>query len=149
MKTKNSSTLAVGIDVHKKRHYARVKIRQTRQIISPILKTYNSKRGLDFLLEKVNHFMEKYQAKGVIFALEPTGIYWKPLGYALHDRGCLVHLVNPVQVHYKRKEEDPAANKNDKIDPGLICDLVCDGKSNPAQEKPKGGATSARRASAP
>jgi len=133
MKTKNSPTLAVGIDVHKKRHYARVKIRETREIISPILKIYNSKRGLDFLLEKINHLMEKYQAKKVIFALEPTGIYWKPLGYALHDRGCLVHLVNPVQVHYKRKEEDPAANKNDKIDPGLICDLVCDGKSNPAR----------------
>jgi len=133
MKTKNSPALAVGIDVHKKRHYARVKIRETREIISPILKIYNSKRGLDFLLEKVNHLMEKYQAKGVIFALEPTGIYWKPLGYALHDRGCLVHLVNPVQVHYKRKQEDPAANKNDKIDPGLICDLVCDGKSNPAR----------------
>ena len=80
-----------------------------------------------------DHLMKKYQAKGVIFALEPTGIYWKSLGYALHDRGCLVHLVNPVQVHYKRKEEDPAANKNDKIDPGLICDLVCDGKSNPAR----------------
>jgi len=96
MKTKNSPTLAVGIDVHKKRHYARVKIRETREVISPILKIYNSKKGLDFLLEKANHLMEKYQAQGAIFALEPTGIYSKPLGYVLHDRGYLVHLVNPA-----------------------------------------------------
>jgi len=133
MKKKNSIALVVGIDVHKKRHYARVKNLETREIISPILKIYNSKKGLDFLLEKVKYLMKEHEAKEVIFALEPTGVYWKPLGYALHDRGYRVHLVNPVQVHYKRKEEDPAANKNDKIDPGLICDLVCDGKSNPAR----------------
>jgi len=133
MKTKNSITLVVGIDVHKKRHYARVKILENREVISPILKIYNSKKGLDFLLEKVKYLMKEHKAKEVIFALEPTGVYWKPLGYSLHDRGYRVHLVNPVQVHYKRKEEDPAANKNDKIDPGLICDLVCDGKSNPAR----------------
>jgi len=133
MKKKNSIALVVGIDVHKKRHYARVKNLETREIISPILKIYNSKKGLDFLLEKVKYLMKEHEAKEVIFALEPTGVYWKPLGYSLHDRGYRVHLVNPVQVHYKRKEEDPAANKNDKIDPGLICDLVCDGKSNPAR----------------
>ena len=133
MKTKNSSTLVVGIDVHKKRHYARVKILETREVISPILRIYNSKRGLDFLLEKVKYLMKEHKAKDIIFALEPTGIYWKPLGYSLHDRGYNVHLVNPVQVHYKRKAQDPAANKNDKIDPGLICDLVCDGKSNPVR----------------
>lgn len=72
MKTKNSCTLVVGIDVHKKRHYARVTI---REVISPILKIYNSKRGLDFLLEKVRYLMKEYKAKNVIFALEPTGIY--------------------------------------------------------------------------
>jgi hypothetical protein len=114
MKTKNSPALAVSMDVHKKRHYAQVKIRETREIISPILKIYNSKRGLDFLLEKVNHLMEKYQAKRVTFALEPTGIYWKPLGYALHDRGCLVHLdLNLLEIFSKSPkvvlfdEEDP------------------------------------------
>jgi len=133
MKTKNSPTLVIGIDVHKKRHYARVKILGTREVISPVLKIYNSKKGLNFLLEKVKYLMKEHHAKDTIFALEPTGVYWKPLGYALYDKGHNVHLVNPVQVHYKRKEEDPAANKNDKIDPGLICDLVCDGKSNPAR----------------
>lgn len=46
MKTKNSPALAVGIGVHKKRHYAPVKIRKTREVISPILEIYNSKRGL-------------------------------------------------------------------------------------------------------
>ena len=59
MKTKKSSTLVVGIDVHKKRHYARVKILETREVISPILKIYNSKRGLDFLLEKVRYLMKE------------------------------------------------------------------------------------------
>jgi len=41
MKKKNFSTLVVGIDVHKKRHYARVKILETRKVISPILKIKN------------------------------------------------------------------------------------------------------------
>jgi len=73
MKTENSSTLVVGIDVHKKRHYARVKNLETRKAIPPILKIYNSKRGLDFLLEKVKYLMKEHGAKDIIFALEPTG----------------------------------------------------------------------------
>ncbi|OKP03571.1 IS110 family transposase [Xenorhabdus eapokensis] len=53
------------------------------------------------------------------FCMEATGVYGDPLALYLSDKGLLISVVNPVQIHAFGKAE-LLRNKTDKIDAKLI-----------------------------
>ena len=119
--------LIVGIDVGKDKHHAFFGT-ATGQTLLKRLVFGNDIDGFEKLLrhveaEKVKHFLEE-----VVFGLEPTGNYHKPLGEYLIKCGREVVLVGGVAVKHNRQMLDGRWDKNDTKDAAVIADLISQGK---------------------
>ena len=89
--------LVVGVDPHKKRHAA-VVITQDFAVHGKF-KFNNSREGFIMALERVRAEMVKTGSRGIIFAIETGGHYWRNLAYFLDERGIPVsytHLTLPT-----------------------------------------------------
>ena len=77
--------LRVGVDPHKKRHAA---VTMTEDlVVQSKFKFANSKRGFEEALERTKTDMMKAGCRGVIFAIETAGHYWRNLAYFLDNNG--------------------------------------------------------------
>ena len=119
--------LVVGIDVAKNKHYAFFGT-ATGKTLQKRLIFENSIEGFEKLLTyedalKVRHGFDK-----VIFGLEATGNYHKPLGEHLIKCGRNVVLVSGSAVKNNRRMMDGRWDKNDKKDAAVIADLISQGK---------------------
>jgi len=118
------SDIYAGIDVSCDIHRVRFIDNLGQEIIRGI--SFSNDRGG---FNKLEEHMKKYGIDhNIIFGLEPTGDYWKPIGYYLKNKGYKVVLVNPY--HLKRTKEiiDNSQQKDDRKDSYLIADLVKQGK---------------------
>jgi len=75
-------TLIVGMDMAKENHYARITDYRGKDLINPI-KINNSKHGFENLLVGIERLKEKHEADKVIIGMEPSGHYWRVLGWRL------------------------------------------------------------------
>ncbi len=119
----------MGIDVAKKEHWARITDNRGVDLMKPI-KVHNSTEGFDKLMALVEKVRAANSCDKVIIGLEPSGHYWKPLGWYL-----FLHLSNPILVgvnpyHTKQVKEldDNSQTKSDKKDALTIAHLVRDGR---------------------
>jgi len=118
------SIIYAGIDVSCEMHRARFIDNLGQERIRGISFS-NDREGFN----KLEQHMKKFGIDhNIIFGLEPTGDYWKPIGYYLKEKGYKVVLVNPY--HLKRTKEiiDNSQQKDDRKDSYLIADLVKQGK---------------------
>jgi len=115
----------VGIDIARSRHKARFIDNLGQERIKGISFT-NDKEGI----EKLEAHMKKIPNldHNIIFGLEPSGDYWKPLAYYLKSKGYEVVLVNPYHVKRTKEIIDNTQEKNDNKDSYLIADLTKQGK---------------------
>jgi transposase len=67
--------LVIGVDPHKKKHAA-VAITQDFSTMAKF-KFDNTRVGLETMLERAKETMVKSNCKGVIFAIETSGHYWR------------------------------------------------------------------------
>lgn len=72
---------------------------------------------------RLNHALDK-----VVFGMEPTGNYHKPLGEHLIRNGHLTVLVSGVGVKRNREMVDGRWDKHDTKDAAVIADLISQGK---------------------
>lgn len=110
-----------GIDIASKKHRARFIDNLGEEVIKPV-SFFNDREGLEKLEE---HFKQIPNLDhNIIFGLEPSGDYWKPLAKYLKEKSFSVVLINPY--HLKRTKEiiDNSQNKNDDKDSYLIADLT-------------------------
>ena len=119
--------LIVGIDVAKNKHYAFFGTATGKTILKRLI-FKNSIKGFEKLLTheeslKVQHGFEK-----VIFGLEATGNYHKPLGEYLIKCCRNVVLLSGVAVKNNRRMMDCRWDKNDTKDAAVIADLISQGK---------------------
>jgi transposase len=119
--------LIVGIDVAKNKHYAFFGTATGKTILKRLI-FENSIKGFEKLLTheeslKVQHGLEK-----VIFGLEATGNYHKPLGEYLIKCCRNVVLLSGVAVKNNRRMMDCRWDKNDTKDAAVIADLISQGK---------------------
>jgi transposase len=84
--------LVVGVDPHKKRHAA-VVITQDFAVHGKF-KFNNSREGFMMTLERVRVEMTKTGSRGVIFAIETGGHYWRNLAYFLDEVGIPFRFIN-------------------------------------------------------
>lgn len=129
----NDDILVVSLDVHKKIHFAHCELKSSAKSIGKDFSFPNSASGFNTFFSEVNNRLHHTLIKSVAVVLEPTGPYWKPIGYAVINRGWPLYIVSPEQVYHQRIADDPSASKLDKLDPKTIAKLFRDGKATIAR----------------
>jgi len=119
--------LIVGIDVAKDKHHAFMGSAKGRSLLRKLI-FENNLEGFGKLLERSEAIRIKYALSKVVFGLEPTGNYHKPLGTYLIRSGRHVVLVTGKAVKNNRELLDGRWDKHDTKDAANITDLVSRGK---------------------
>ncbi len=119
--------LIVGIDVAKDRHHAFLGTATGSTLVKKLI-FENSASGFSDLLARVEAVRAQSGLSEVVFGLEPTSNYHKPLGRYLISKGCHVVLVGGKAVKNNRELLDERWDKHDTKDAANIADLVSRGK---------------------
>jgi transposase len=119
--------LVVGIDVAKDRHVAFFGMATGKTLLKRLVFD-NNLEGFEKLLVQVEALKVQHVLSKVVFGLEPTGNYHKPLGEHLIRCGHRVVLVSGVAAHENRKTLDGRWDTNDTRDAANVADLVSQGK---------------------
>ena len=118
--------LVMGVDPHKKRHAA-VAVTQDFTAHSKF-KFNNSREGFEIALERARAGMVRTGSRGVIFAIETGGHYWRNLAYFLDERGIPFHFINQFTLKRRREGKDINRRKNDYRDSEVAAQLLCTGE---------------------
>ena len=119
--------LIVGIDVAKDRHVAFFGMATGKTLLRRLVFD-NNIEGFERLLVQVEALKVQQGLRQVVFGLEPTANYHKPLGEHLIKCGHKVVLVSGVAVKGNRKSLDGRWDKHDVKDAANVADLVSQGK---------------------
>jgi hypothetical protein len=126
----------VGIDVGKDMHYMSL-VNEDGKVKRTGIKIPNDKEGFEKMIGILNGAGKKEE---LALGLEPTGHYWKALGYYLKEKGYRIYLVYsfvihtfsqwiyPYHVKLSKEMRDNSQRKTDKKDSELIAHLVREGK---------------------
>jgi transposase len=118
--------LVVGVDPHKKRHAA-VAITQDFTTRAKF-KVDNTREGLETMLDRARVEMVKSCCRGVIFAIETGGHYWRNIAYYLDERGIPFRFINQYTLKRRREGKDLNRRKNDYRDSEVAAQLLCTGE---------------------
>ena len=123
----SSEYLLVGIDVAKDKHYAFLGTAQGKTLLRRLV-FENNLEGFRRLLEQSRALRDQNGLKRMVFGMEPTGEYHKPLGEHLIRCGHSVVLVSGVAACENRKTLDGRWDTNDTRDAANVVDLMSQGK---------------------
>lgn len=123
----SSEYLIIGIDVAKEKHNAFFGT-ATGKAIYKRLVFENNIDGFAWLLERTEALKVLHRLSKVVYGLEPTANYHKPLAEYLIKRGDNVVLVSGVAVDRNRESLDGRWDKHDDKDSANIADLISQGK---------------------
>jgi len=118
--------LIIGVDPHKKKHAA-VAITQDFTLRDRF-KFDNTREGLEFLLRRVRTGMVKSDCRGVMFAIETGGHYWRNVAYYLDGQGIPFRFINQFTLKRRREGKDLNRRKNDYRDSEVAAQLLCTGE---------------------
>lgn len=119
--------LIVGIDVAKERHHAFLGTATGKTLHKRVV-FENSKEGFERLLVHAEALKAQHGLTKVVFGMEPTANYHKPLGEYLIRRGQDMVLVSGVAVARNRELLDGRWDKHDTKDSANVADLISQGK---------------------
>ena len=119
--------LIVGIDIAKERHNAFFGTATGKALFRRLIFD-NTIHGFSKLLTQTEAIKVQHGLNHVIFGLEPTANYHKPLGEYLIKSGQMVVLVSNSAVKKNRELLDGRWDKHDKKDAANVADLIAQGK---------------------
>jgi transposase len=114
--------LIVGVDPHKKKHAA-VAINEDL-VVQTKFKFVNSRNGFDEALEKARVEMVKAGCRGVMFAIETGGHFWRNFAYFLEERGIPFRLISQFTLKRMRDGRDLNRRKNDFRDAEMAAGVL-------------------------
>ncbi len=118
--------LVMGVDPHKKKHAA---VAMTQDFTTHCkFKFNNSRGGFEMALERARAEMVRTGSRGLIFAIETGGHYWRNLAYFLDERGIPFHFINQFTLKRRREGKDLNRRKNDYRDSEVAAQLLCTGE---------------------
>ena len=120
--------VVIAFDPHQKKHRA-VAAQVGGDLLEKPFTVFNSRKGFDFLLGKIAHYLKRTGATEVYLVFEPTADFFRTFGYLLADLGYHVHLVNSNQVSHMRQALFHNEDKTDDIDAFVILELAVQGFS--------------------
>jgi transposase len=118
--------LIIGVDPHKKRHAA-VTITQDFTTRDKF-KFDNTREGLEAMLRRARMEMVKSGCRGVMFAIETGGHYWRNVAYFLDEQGIPFRFINQFTLKRRREGKDLNRRKNDYRDSEVAAQLLCTGE---------------------
>jgi transposase len=124
---RSNNILIVGIDIAKAKHHAFMASADGRSIHRRLI-FENSLDGFTKLLTQANRYIDEYRFKDVVFGVEPTSVYHKPLAEYLITMGYQVVYVTNTAIKKNRALLDGRWDKNDTKDAANVADLVSRGK---------------------
>lgn len=119
--------LIVGIDIAKDKHHAFFGTATGKALLRRLV-FENSLDGFERLLAYAEAIKLENSLDKVVFGLEPTANYHKPLAEYLIKCGHNVVLVSGVAVAKNRELLNGRWDKNDNKDPANVADLISQGK---------------------
>jgi len=119
--------LLAGIDVAKEKHIAFLGTATGKTLVKGFVFD-NSRQGFAQLLTEAETIRTKNKLGTVVFGLEPTANYHKPLGQYLIDHDQEVVLVSGTAVRRNRELLDGRWDKHDLKDAANVADLISQGK---------------------
>jgi len=119
--------LVVGIDVAKDKHHAFMGTATGNSLLRNLV-FENTLKGFCKLLERSEAIRIQNALSKVVFGMEPTANYHKPLGAYLIRSGHHLVMVTGKAVKNNRELLDGRWDKNDIKDPANVADLICQGK---------------------
>jgi len=119
--------LIVGIDVAKDRHNAFFGTATGKTLFRRLV-FGNDREGFERLILQAEAMRIQHGLKKVVFGLEPTANYHKPLGEYLITGGHEVVLVSAKSVRRNRELLDGRWDKHDTKDSANVADLISQGK---------------------
>jgi transposase len=123
----SDSHLIVGIDVAKDRHHAFFGMPTGRTLLRRLI-FENNHDGFEKLTARADQLMRQNGLSKVVYAVEPTGNYHKPLAHWLQSHDQMLVLVSNKAIAENRQTLDGRWDKNDTKDSANVADLVCQGK---------------------
>jgi transposase len=119
--------LIVGIDIAKDRHHAFFGTATGKTLLKRIVFNKDHE-GFRKLLDQTEALRVQHGLKKVVYGMEPTANYHKPLGEYLIKLGKTVVLVSGVTVARNRESLDGRWDKHDTKDSANVADLISQGK---------------------
>jgi transposase len=119
--------LIVGIDIAKEKHNSFFGTANGKTLFKRLI-FENSKEGYEKLLLQTEAIKVQNQLREVVFGMEPTANYHKPLGEYLITHGHHVVLVAGNAVKKNRELLDGRWDKHDMKDSANVADLISQGK---------------------
>jgi transposase len=119
--------LIVGIDIAKDRHHAFFGTAMGKTLLRRLVFS-NDYEGFRKLLDQAEALRVRHGLKKVVYGMEPTANYHKPLGEYLITLGRTVVLVSGVTVKKNRESLDGRWDKHDTKDAANVADLISQGK---------------------
>jgi transposase len=119
--------LIVGIDVAKEKHHAFFGTATGKSFLRRLIFD-NSRDGFETLLNTTRTILSREKIDKVVFGVEPTADYHKPLSEYLLKSGFQLVLVSNGAVKHNRELLDGRWDKNDTKDSANIADLISQGK---------------------
>ncbi|MDH3976664.1 MAG: IS110 family transposase [Deltaproteobacteria bacterium] len=119
--------LIIGIDIGKDKHHAFMGTATGKSLLRKVI-FENNIEGYEKLLMHANAIKTQNGLAEIVFGIEPTGNYHKPLGKHLIECGFNLVLVSGVAVKRNRELLDGRWDKHDTKDAANISDLISQGK---------------------
>lgn len=119
--------LLVGIDVAKEKHHAFYGTATGKTLLKRLV-FENSIDGIERLMDMSYVLKSQHCLDEVVYGLEPTANYHKPLAETLIKCGCNVVQVSGVAISKNRELLDGRWDKNDDKDSANAADLISQGK---------------------
>ena len=122
------NTIIVGIDVAKEIHWARITDHRGVDISKPV-KVHNNIDGFESLLERISKLQTKHNCDHIIIGTEPSGHYWRALGWylKLHESKPELVGINPYHTKQAKELNDNSQTKSDPKDAQVIAHLIRNG----------------------
>jgi len=118
--------LIIGIDPHKKKHAAAAITQDFT--VRDRFKFDNTREGLEAMLGRARTEMLKSGCRGVMFAIETGGHYWRNVAYFLDEWGIPFRFINQYTLKRRREGKDLNRRKNDYRDSEVAAQLLCTGE---------------------
>jgi transposase len=119
--------LIVGIDAAKEKHRAFFGTAQGKTLVKNLVFD-NTVEGFEKLDASVERVKVQHSLPKVVFGIEPTGNYHKPLAEHLVKCGRMAVLVGGTAVKNNRQLLNGRWDKNDDKDSANVADLIAQGK---------------------
>ncbi|RMG23632.1 MAG: IS110 family transposase [Methanobacteriota archaeon] len=109
-------------------HHSGVLYSPTRQPLTDVLTIHNNREGFEQLENLLKNLQAHHPDARVVFAIEASGEYWRPLHHYFKERGFETVFVPPLFVKRTREIDDYTPRASDPKDTICICNLAYEGR---------------------